>query len=199
MSVPLILSVVGGIALLVGLFGGGVKAKEITVPKIDFWPRLFSSLIGLILIAMATWLSIPKKESVNGPQSSELTAVITSVPTNSAPSLVPTLETHPPVIKSVVIREDFSQGYLILYQDVNYYDLDGDAYYIDWILMSTTKPGEKAVDGQIEDSVDDQKKGATFTGTWYCSGGTYTVTIRAIVLDRAGNQSNPYEYNLNCR
>lgn len=56
MTVPIILAIIGGIALLIGLFGGGVKAKEIEIPKIPGWPRLFSAGVGVILLGISVWL-----------------------------------------------------------------------------------------------------------------------------------------------
>lgn len=59
MTLQVVLAIAGSIALLVGLFGGGVKAKEIEVPKLSVWPRIFSSLIGTVLIGVAIWLPNP--------------------------------------------------------------------------------------------------------------------------------------------
>ena len=54
MTLPIVLGIAGCTALLIGLFGGGVKAKEIEVPKISMLSRVFSSGIGVALI----WTSI---------------------------------------------------------------------------------------------------------------------------------------------
>lgn len=60
MTLPIVLTIAGCIALLVGLFGGGVKAKEIEVPKISVLSRIFSSLVGVALIWAGTQLpSLP--------------------------------------------------------------------------------------------------------------------------------------------
>lgn len=50
MNLPVVLAIAGCTALLVGLIGGGVKAKEIEVPKISMLSRVFSSGIGVALI-----------------------------------------------------------------------------------------------------------------------------------------------------
>lgn len=62
MTLPVVLAIAGSIALLVGLFGGGVKAKEIEVPKISALPRISSSLVGILLIGVAIWLSLPPSD-----------------------------------------------------------------------------------------------------------------------------------------
>ena len=59
MTLPIVLAIAGSIALLIGLFGGGIKAKEIEVPKISIWARIFSSLVGVLLIGIAIRLPNP--------------------------------------------------------------------------------------------------------------------------------------------
>ena len=60
MTSPLVLTIAGCIALLIGLWGGGIKAKavqqEIDVPIMSMWPRVISVLIGCALIGLAVWL-----------------------------------------------------------------------------------------------------------------------------------------------
>ncbi len=60
MGVEAILAIVGGIALLVGIFGGGVKAKEIEIPSIHAGLRVISALTGIALIVIAIFLSRPE-------------------------------------------------------------------------------------------------------------------------------------------
>jgi hypothetical protein len=59
MTLPIVLAIAGSIALLIGLFGGGVKAKEIEVPRISAASRIFSILSGVAMIGIAIWLSFP--------------------------------------------------------------------------------------------------------------------------------------------
>jgi hypothetical protein len=195
MTLPSVLALAGCAALLVGLVGGGIEMKEIKVPPISLWTRILSGGMGLVLIGAALWVSF-----IDSPQHSvQVSPANTTTPISSTSPPTVAVKTHAPVLKSVVIREDDSKGRLILYQDVAYYDLGGDADYIDWILVSSTKAGEVLTDGQIHDSVEEQIRGSTFTGTWNCTGGTYRATVRVVVLDKAGNKSEPLEYNLNCR
>ena len=53
LNLQIVLAITGCIALLIGLFGGGVKAKEIEIPKIRVGPRILSSLVGIALIGIA--------------------------------------------------------------------------------------------------------------------------------------------------
>lgn len=57
MSVEIVIATIGGIALLVGLFGGGIKAKEIEIPSINFQIRVISIITGIILLLVAALLS----------------------------------------------------------------------------------------------------------------------------------------------
>ena len=52
-TMQIVLAITGCIALLIGLFGGGVKAKEVEIPKIRVGPRILSSLVGVALIGTA--------------------------------------------------------------------------------------------------------------------------------------------------
>ena len=56
LTLQIVIAIAGSVALLIGLFGGGVKAKEIEVPKISALARIFSSLVGIILIGVAIQL-----------------------------------------------------------------------------------------------------------------------------------------------
>jgi len=53
LTLQIILAIAGCIALLIGLFGGGVKAKEIEIPKMRAGSRILSSLVGITLIGTA--------------------------------------------------------------------------------------------------------------------------------------------------
>ncbi len=93
-NLPLILAVAGCVALLAGLFGGGVKAKEVTIPRIARLPRLFSGLAGLALIGLSTWLYVrnPALPAEETPQPTEITSTVTPAPTATT---VPTQSTAP--------------------------------------------------------------------------------------------------------
>ena len=59
MSVPIVISVIGGIALLIGIFGGGIKAKEVEIPSVNVKIRIISAITGVFLITIAAFLSSP--------------------------------------------------------------------------------------------------------------------------------------------
>lgn len=53
MALILMIYITGCLGLLIGLFGGGLKAKELEVQKIPVSVRIFSSVFGVILIGVA--------------------------------------------------------------------------------------------------------------------------------------------------
>lgn len=52
MTLPVVFSIAGCFALLIGLFGGGVKAKEIEIPIISTSIRIASSIVGWFLLGL---------------------------------------------------------------------------------------------------------------------------------------------------
>jgi len=59
MDVSAIIAIIGGTALLVGVFGGGIEIKEFKVPQIHAVFRIISAALGLILILVAVITSNP--------------------------------------------------------------------------------------------------------------------------------------------
>lgn len=82
---------IGALAFIVlGVLGGKIRAKEISIPELPVFVRGTSILIGFVLLGIAIWLSIPVKEK-------PLTEVTSNVPSsidwNHNPNLPsPTLE-----------------------------------------------------------------------------------------------------------
>jgi hypothetical protein len=62
-NLQIILAIAGSVALLIGLFGGGVKAKELEVPKISALARILSALVGIALIGTAIKLPYSSQPS----------------------------------------------------------------------------------------------------------------------------------------
>lgn len=91
MNLPVILALAGCAALLMGVFGGGVKAKEIVVPKLTTLPRIFSSITGLVLIGVSIWIS--SMPSAEGSQVQTPTTVIPT--TQNSPTETSTVQSSP--------------------------------------------------------------------------------------------------------
>jgi hypothetical protein len=87
-NLPLLLALTGCIALLAGLFGGGLKLQEVVIPTIPQLPRVFSGLAGIALIAMATWL-YARTAVPSAPQPTEVAKTVAlSSPESSSPANV---------------------------------------------------------------------------------------------------------------
>jgi hypothetical protein len=89
MTLPIILGAAGCLALLAGLFGGGFKAKEIEVPYISSFPRILSTIVGLVLIGLAILIYPSESAPDNSISPTDSQARITktynlSVPANEA-------------------------------------------------------------------------------------------------------------------
>lgn len=83
MTLPIVLAIAGSVALLVGLFGGGVKAKEIEVPKISPASRILSILMGVAMIGVATWLAFPTILPSSDATPAPITEPTAGVPTST--------------------------------------------------------------------------------------------------------------------
>jgi hypothetical protein len=57
MGIEAVLALIGGIALLVGIFGGGIEAEKIKIPQINCLLRIIMTLTGLGLLVLAIFLS----------------------------------------------------------------------------------------------------------------------------------------------
>jgi hypothetical protein len=98
-TVPSIIAVIGGIALLAGLFGG-FEAQQIKVSSLPRELRWLSGLTGLALVAVAVWLSSHVES-----QSRATPQPITQAGVPTQPGLIPTSPptTVPPLISPTVI------------------------------------------------------------------------------------------------
>ena len=191
MDASAILALLGGISLLSAVVGGGIEVERIKIPSISPKLRIILGIIGVVLIGIAVWMSVLPAAAPATIESPTPTPVV--APPEPSP------QSHPPEITNVVVREDASGGSLVIYQDVFFQDHDGDAYLIDWDLVSTTASNVTLSDSYIETSPEEQIAGTFHTAKWACDGSTYTATVRGTVFDRAGNRSDPVEYTLECR
>jgi hypothetical protein len=84
MELPAILAIIGGIALLVGILGGGVEAKEIKIPSMSRQARNVSTVLGLVLIGTAIFTYIFKPSSLQAgpttPLASSTTIIASQIP-----------------------------------------------------------------------------------------------------------------------
>lgn len=82
MDFPSIIAAIGGFALIIGIFGGGIQVKkDITIPKIHAFPRVILSVVGLILILTSVITFKPELLSLIPEQSSGPVNIVTYDPT----------------------------------------------------------------------------------------------------------------------
>jgi hypothetical protein len=81
MTVPVVLAIAGVVALFLGVWGGGIKAKEIEIPPAPPKARLIVGIVGFIFIGISIWLSSPTS---NDGQQASPTNPTSSIPTPTA-------------------------------------------------------------------------------------------------------------------
>jgi hypothetical protein len=83
MDTPTAIAIIGGVALLIAIIGGGIEVKEIVIPRIPNALRLLSFLLGLVCIGIAIIL-------YSKPAWMNLTNwTVSAVPTMPSPSVPP--------------------------------------------------------------------------------------------------------------
>lgn len=119
-GVPAILAIIGGIAFLVGLFGGGIEIRELKFPAITRPLRIISTLAGAVLIVSAVWLSSPGLVPPTPSPTPIITPtlVVTASPTNTptptaSPTNTPTVTPAPlsDLSDAVLTLQDFPSGF----------------------------------------------------------------------------------------
>lgn len=78
MTVPVVLAIAGVVALFLGIWGGGIKAKEIEIPPAPPKARLIVGIVGFVFIGISIWLSIPNASNLQTPPFENPTSAIPS-------------------------------------------------------------------------------------------------------------------------
>lgn len=110
--------------------------------------------------------------------------------------------TNDPVITDLRLRYDTSSGLVVIYQDVFFYDPNGDATIVDWELISVVggNPNDFIItDGTISIPPAQQQAGAMVTGTFTCPADfTGRLNMDVTLEDAAAQRSNTVSYSMNC-
>ena len=108
-----------------------------------------------------------------------------------------------PRMLQILERQENSENGLIIYKDIYFVDEDGDAFVVAYALISTTLDRNEIIikNDLITSNPDEQKKGTVVTGAWYCGYkySNYWIILEARILDIAGNQSEPFVLEFNCK
>jgi hypothetical protein len=107
MSVSAVLAIAGCVALLFGIVGGGIKAKEIEVPILSGKTRAASTVIGVALLGMSMWsIAMQNPANTSSPTPLPTQAASNSLPAAAAPAdsatstVAPTDTALPPMTES---------------------------------------------------------------------------------------------------
>lgn len=177
MTVSVVFAIAGVIALLFGIIGGGIKAKEVEIPLLPINARVFTITVGLILLGITIWLESNKSLSNEPPNSSlsatilsptvYLTSTLTNTPypiNTSTPALTQTSEsTRAPTSSALEIQ--YSKLYqaktwpLILQESFDNNDNQWDMWNID--------DADKKETMQIENGVFQWGLQLRKPDTWY--------------------------------
>lgn len=111
-------------------------------------------------------------------------------------------KTSPPTIMGVVIRKNLEEGEVVISQEINFYDEDGNTNLVEWDLVDLSDPSQREYmqlqNGAIDDLPAVQKIRSTAKRIWRCEGHTYVATLEVSLLDRDGNRSEPVRYTIEC-
>ncbi len=132
------------------------------------------------------------------------TATATAIPTRlpftpAPPTVTPTRSANAPVLKGVNVRYDRSTSELSALGDVWFSDADGDVTTAHTFIVFATTRNMTTLDVPITIPAPIQIQGVTIILRWGCGTERYDVTLRMILLDKQGNQSNGIEYTIHCR
>ena len=109
----------------------------------------------------------------------------------------------PPIILGVTIRESREEGELVIYQEINFYDDDGNTNLVEWELVDLSDPSQRQYiqdqNGTINDLPEIQKIRSTAIRAWFCEGRVYVATLEVSLSDRDGNRSEPVRYTIKCK
>ena len=109
---------------------------------------------------------------------------------------------NPPTILGVTIREGREEGEPVIYQEINFYDDDGNTNRVEWELIDLSDPAQSQYiptqNGVVNALPELQKIRATVTRTWFCEGRVYDVTLEVSLLDKDDNRSESVRYIIRC-
>jgi hypothetical protein len=123
---------------------------------------------------------------------------------SAAPALVQNGagRTNAPTILGVTVRKNQDNGGLVYYQEVNFYDDDGNTEVAQWELIDLSDPAQRPFievqDVPVDAPPEMQRIRATVTQLWSCEGRTYAATLEVTLVDEDGHRSEPVRYRIDC-
>lgn len=107
-----------------------------------------------------------------------------------------------PTILGVTIRKSQENGELVYYQEVNFYDEDGNTNAVEWNLLDLSDPTQRQSieleNGVVDALPEVQKIRSKVTEPWHCNGQVYVATVEVSLVDQDGNRSERIRYTIDC-
>ena len=103
-----------------------------------------------------------------------------------------------PLIRNITVTKTATANGQIADQNIEFSDPDGDAVFINYVLLGTNAKDVSVSSTTIKVAKEQQIQGATVVGKWTCGNDAYFVKLRAIITDAGGRTSLPYDYTINC-
>ncbi len=159
----------------------------ISSPRIPAWLRL---LAGCLILFLA---------GCGGQQPALPTSPPASAPSAALPSTgLAGADGHAPVIESIQTSLTSTSVGAVVQADIHFRDLDGDAYEIAYNVVGSSVAGVVVGPELITATPAEQVAGADQILEWSCQGTSATVSLKAVILDRAGHRSNIAPFILDC-
>jgi hypothetical protein len=185
-----ILLVAGFLVLLLAIFGRRLQVSPFAFLPLPVWARVTVACLGLFLLGLAAWESL-------------------RVPTTALPALVTPTVSLPvtglsapggdaPVIERIQTSLSSTPIGAVIQADIRFRDPDGDAYEVAYTVVNSSIPGLVVKPEQITSSPAEQAAGTDQILEWPCLGGNDIVSLKAVILDKAGHRSNIVPFVLDC-
>ncbi len=85
-NVPAILTIIGGLMLLIALLGGGLSIKEVSIPVVPNHTRVILLPVGLVFLALGVWLFLPESSRPELGSPSARSTASTAAPAQAEPA-----------------------------------------------------------------------------------------------------------------
>jgi hypothetical protein len=115
-----------------------------------------------------------------------------------SPTSVP-VPSSSPQVQFIKQWTELQQGNLVIHKDIHFTDPEGDAYLVTYSVIRSDIKHYRVESDPIIVSAERQRTNGAVTATWVCGPHIYKITLRAHIVDRAGNQSAPFDLVFDCK
>lgn len=131
-----------------------------------------------------------------------ITPTLTRTPTYAqSPTETPATVNYTPIFQGITSeREGFRDGDYWIDKYIHFSDQSGDADRVIYTIVDIQPEisGVSVSPDYIDADQSSQISGTRVMASWRCGRGGYMITLRAQIVDRDGNYSDPFEISFNC-